>query len=292
MNDEFLTTPDTGYYTRLLAFSPLEDRNTAYVHIQKEIQALEAAIRALKGRHNSLSPISRHPAELLSRIFELLAHSEDSRPFQRRTHWVGVSHVCSQWRHIALECLRLWSHITCFPYSRWAMEMLKRSKMAPLTVEGRAGWGPIASAQDKVVTAALEQLSRIEHLTLTLHGLPKLKDIFSCLSGAAPLLHTFQVTSDDPQTILPENIFSGPGGAPQLHCLSLDRCTVNWKSELLRSLTHLTVARVSTDELITNLDNLPQLESIHLSLVMVPLGPSDASSSLPIHLPLYPTYLS
>jgi len=62
--------------------------------------------------------------------------------------------------------------------------------------------------------AALEQLARIEHLTLTLRGWPMLKEMLSSLSGAAPLLHTFQISSDDSQAMLPENIFSGPDGAP------------------------------------------------------------------------------
>ena len=135
---EFLATPDVTSYACISAFSPPEERIAAYAHIQKEIQAMEAAIRALKVRHNSLNFISRLPAELLSWIFELLALSEDTTPVGRKPHCVGVSHVCSQWRHIALECPRLWTHIQCPLYPRWAMEMLKRSKMAPITVKGLA----------------------------------------------------------------------------------------------------------------------------------------------------------
>jgi len=164
--------------------------------------------------------------------------------------------------------------------------MLKRSKMAPMTVEGRAGWGPSASAEDKAVIAALEQLPRIEHLTLSFpRGWPKLKEISSILSGAAPLLHTFQIHSDDSQTMIPETIFSGPGGAPQLRRLSLAGCSVSWESEFLRSLTHLTVVqvptarRLSVNDLITNLGHMPQLESIHLSSVLAPLEHSELNAS-------------
>ena len=265
------------------AFSPPEDRNTAYAHIQKEIQALEAAIRALKGRHNSLSSISRLPPELLSRIFEFLARGKCYAE-KRKLHWIGISYVCSQWRHIALGCPRLWSDIQCSFSPRLAMEMLKHLKTVPITVEGRAGWGSYISAGNNAVTAALEQLGRIENLTLTLCGSPKLKEIVSSLSGAAPLLHTFQITLDDSQAMLPENIFS-PGGAPQLCCLSLNGCTVNWRSGFLCSLTHLMVARaptgcrLSVNKLITNLGNMPQLESIHLSSVMAPSGQSELNTS-------------
>ena len=195
-----MSTPGIANYARVSAFSPLEDRNTAYAHIQKEIQALEAAIRALKGHHNSLSSISRLPAELLSRIFELLARGEDyisTAAAKRKPHWIG----------------------------------------------------------------------------------------------AAPLLHTFQIHSSG--SILPENLFSGPGGAPQLRCLSLNGCNVHWTSKFLRFLTHLTVARLSAEyrlsvnELITNLGNMPQLESIHLSSAMASPGPSEpnSSSSPYTHLP-------
>lgn len=77
------------------------------------------------------------------------------------------------------------------------MEMLKHSKMAPITVEGCTDWGPY-STEDKAVIAALEELPRIEHLTLTFHReWPKIKDISSILAGATPLLHTFQITLDD-----------------------------------------------------------------------------------------------
>jgi len=174
------------------------------------------------------------------------------------------------------------------------MEMLKRSKMVPITVKGCASWACYPSAGDKAATAALEQLPRIEHLTLTARGFPKVKELLSSLSGAAPLLHTFHITLEDyslDMPALPENIFSGPGGAPQLRCLSLTGCNANWKSEFLRSLTHLTVARLSTgcrlsvDELITNLGNMPQLENIHLCSVMAP--PEHNSSSSPsTHLPV------
>jgi len=238
---EFLTTTDIANYAQVSAFSRSEDRITAYAHIQQEIQTLEAAIRALKVLHNSLSSISRLPAELLSRIFVLLVRSEDTMSVKRKPHWVGVSHVCSQWRHIALECPRLWSHIRYSLCPRWAMEMLERSKMAPITVEDRAAWGSCAaSAGNNAVVAVLKQLARIEHLTLQVQEWPKLTELFSSLSGAAPLLHTFQITSDDSLGMLPETIFSGPGGAPQLRCLSLDGCSVHWKSDFLCSLTHLT----------------------------------------------------
>ena len=265
------------------AFSPLEHRNTAYVDIQKDIEALETAIRALKGHHNGLSSISRLPAELLLGIFELLARDKmDVYIGMEQPPWVEVSHVCSQWRHIALECPRLWSHIQCSLHPRWTMEMLKRSKMVPITVDCRPIFGSNAAS---VITAALEQLSRIEDLTLALSKLPKHNEIFSSLSRAAPLLHSFQIYTEDSQAMLPENIFSGPGGAPQLRKLSLDGCDFHWKSELLHSLTHLTVASVSTecrlsvDELVTTLGHIPQLESIHLSSVMVPPRHSEPNAS-------------
>ena len=93
---EFLTIPDSAsYYACVSAFSPPEDRNTAYVHIKKEIQALGAAIRTLKVRHNSLSTTSRLPPELLSRIFEFLARGENNKAKQK-PDWIGISYVCSQ----------------------------------------------------------------------------------------------------------------------------------------------------------------------------------------------------
>ena len=144
-----------------------------------------------------------------------------------------------------------------------------------------------------MVMVALEQLPRIKHLTLTVrHGWPKLREILS--SRAAPLLCTFQITSEDgSQVVLPEDIFSGPGGAPQLRRLSLHGCNFNLKFKFLRSLTHLTVVRiptgcrVSVNDLVTNLGRMSQPESIHLSSVLIPLlhsEPNDPSSPS-THLP-------
>jgi len=145
--------------------------------------------------------------------------------------------------------------------------------MVPITVEGLGIWGSYASAGNNVVMAALEQLPRIESLTLTLRGWPELKEVSSILSGAAPLLHTFRISLDPSQAMLLENIFSGLGGTPPLRCLSLTGCNVNLKSKFLHSLTHLTVdrlptgCRLSVDELITILGNMPQLGSINLASV-------------------------
>ena len=75
------------------------------------------------------------------------------------------------------------------------MEMLERSKMAPVSVESHTGRGS-TSAEHNAVTAALEQLARIQHLTLSVRGWPRFKEILSSLSGAAPPLHTFQIYYD------------------------------------------------------------------------------------------------
>ena len=169
-------------------------------------------------------------------------------------------------------------------------------KMVPITVEGDLGRRSHTSAVDEVITAALEQFLRIEHLTLTFHrGWPKLEEASSIFSGAASLLRTFQIVSDDLQIMLPETIFSGPSGAPLLRRVDLYRCDFNWRSEFLRSLTHFTVGRVPTgcrlsvSELITNLRNIPQLESIRLfSVLVAPKHPELNASSGPsssTHLP-------
>ena len=86
------------------------------------------------------------------------------------------------------------------------------------------------------------------------------------------------------QDMLPETVFSGPGGTPQLRCLSLTECSVSWESKFMCSLTHLTIVQVPTacrlpvNDLITNLGHMPQLESIHLSSVLAPLEHSELNA--------------
>ena len=82
--------------------------------IDAEIKALEVStgIRVLRLRRNALSPISTLPPEVLAAIFSLLC--PPSSPDRNPDHHIArlrVSHVCHQWRQIALNQPLLWSNV-------------------------------------------------------------------------------------------------------------------------------------------------------------------------------------
>ena len=96
---------------------------------------METNLAVVKKGENNLYPpshiISCLPPELLSTIFNFLACTHVLQDFEC---WVHVTHVCSHWRHIAIDYPNLWTHISLHNPS-WVLEMLAHSKTASITVE-------------------------------------------------------------------------------------------------------------------------------------------------------------
>ena len=79
------------------------------------------------------------PTEVLGLIFRML--SPPSYPHEnvyRCMPIIAVSHVCYRWRAITLSCSALWTHVVPLLLGyMWTVEMLARSKGAPLTLDFR-----------------------------------------------------------------------------------------------------------------------------------------------------------
>jgi hypothetical protein len=67
-----------------------------------EINSLEASIRALKSRRNTLAPFSCLPLETLATIFAFLSESAWNEGAVH-LEWIRVSHGCRRWREAALN---------------------------------------------------------------------------------------------------------------------------------------------------------------------------------------------
>ena len=114
-------------------------------HFQKaiddELNSLEKSARALELRRNALAPISCLPPETLAAIFSFLSLPRDhvrirTGDEEDNLAWLRVTHVCHRWREIALNQPRFWSHIDFNALTLdGVMEVLSRSKMAPLEVQ-------------------------------------------------------------------------------------------------------------------------------------------------------------
>ncbi|KIM35829.1 hypothetical protein M413DRAFT_32185 [Hebeloma cylindrosporum] len=90
-------------------------------------------------RTNDLAPISQLPVEIFNEIFFLHQQNTMMSDYYRResevvtVNWIGITHVCQQWREIALNLPRLWIHLPLM-YPDWTKEMIERSKSAGLIV--------------------------------------------------------------------------------------------------------------------------------------------------------------
>ena len=106
--------------------------------IDAEIFSLEESIRVLRLRRNALSPISSLPPEVVTAIFSHLCPLSPDRNPDHHLARLRISHVCHQWREIALNHAFLWSHLNFTDLSlAGATEVLARAKSVPLYLEAR-----------------------------------------------------------------------------------------------------------------------------------------------------------
>ena len=156
--------------------------------IHAEIKSLEESIQAhygdtstpLKYRRNALAPISTLPAEVIAAIFSFLRRPAASSPRGKpERDLLRVTHVCHQWREIALEQPLLGSRVDCTNLTLAGVrEILARAKNAPLHLEARfhgSHW-----KKDRFGTFEKELLLHISHIRHLGIG-PKTGQVFHLL---------------------------------------------------------------------------------------------------------------
>ncbi|CAL1715547.1 unnamed protein product [Somion occarium] len=79
---------------------------------------------------NSFAPIHRLPEELLRKIITVAI--EDTKQLHGSLSWLRITHVCHQWREIALSTSALWTAIDL--HTRQASTFLHRSGRAGISV--------------------------------------------------------------------------------------------------------------------------------------------------------------
>ncbi|KAG5723409.1 hypothetical protein E4T56_gene13779 [Termitomyces sp. T112] len=251
--------------------------------IDQELQRLEDTIRALRSHRNVLAPISQLPPEMLSKIFAYrVAECADStNPLE----WIRVTHVSRHWRAVALDCPSLWGNLI-FTRPRWSKEMLKRSKMASLFV--KADLSCFTPRIFDAVRLALLHASRIQNLQLRAGSANIERLLTSGPSFQIPMIRSLSLSvprslrfGADEDFTLPDTVLTEE--TPYLRRLELHRVIINWDSQLLKGLTHLTIhdvttsARPTTDQLMNALERMPVLEVLDIqdALPQPPDGPSS-----------------
>ena len=230
-------------------------------------QSIKESIRVLESRRNALAPISSLPPEILAAIFSSLSPSANKGAF--RLKWIYFSHVCRQWRETALNYPHLWSHINSSKLAPAAIpKMLARAKMAPLHLEVN-----FTEWRRKQIDAFERQLEeRISH-TRHLKVSGPLQTVLKRLVSSAPTLEFLSLSHKSRQSassldVIPVNLFNDI--TPSLTSLEVDGCDISWKLPLLKGLKTLKIglinppARPKLEDWLDALDEMPQLESLHL----------------------------
>ena len=268
--------------------------------IDAEIKSLEESVRALKLRRNGLSPVSSLPPDVFAAIFSLLCipgtSSLDGKPDHHLAR-VLVSHVCHQWRSIALNEPLLWSHVDfTTPSLVGVAETLVRAKSVPLHLEASVsrhrGWDNVRSSTFRKELRA--------HLPHTLHLRTSAKPVhlqstLNVLVSPAPTLEYLSLSSRvrrlgrgmvEELLCIPDTLFDG--SAPRLSCLELRNCNISWTSPLLKRLKCLEILTPSADAWpklavwLGALDEMPQLTTLtlHSASPSAPSFPIDVERTV------------
>ena len=278
-------------------------------HALTPTSSLPLSIRALKYRRNALAPISSLPAELIAAIFSYLRLPSNTTPLSslpallyaelfpsfpdidRRpdcpTDWLCATHVCHQWREIALNDPLFWNYVDFTDLtSAGATEILTRAKEMPLHLEARDTFWQDDTRRGAFENQLQSRFSYIYNLHIRAEEF-HLRRIFNKLALPAPILEQVSFSQDviwgfpwEPISI-PDTLFNGT--APRLSRLELRNVDISWRSPLLKGLRYLEIrapsenARPRLAVWLDALDEMPSLESLvlHSASPIAPPFPFD-----------------
>ena len=207
--------------------------------------------------------------------------SQDRKP-DHHISQLRVSHVCHQWREIALNLPLLWSHVNFTSESLNSdgiAEILVRAKSAPLYLE--AIFLGHRQDRDRCRTLQKELHTHVPHIRqLRISAEPVLLEgILKGMASPAPTLELLSLSSASEgnqrrrtprhsQSSIPDTLFES--FTPRLSRVELFECDINWRSPLLKGLKYLEILNPSTNtrpELavwLAALDEMPQLTTLTL----------------------------
>lgn len=210
------------------------------------------------------SPISKLPPELLVRIFE------HHVTYSAVVCWYQITHVCRQWRALAIQTAWLWTTIPTdpdFDNPEWTRIVLERSRNEPLDIT-------LIATPWKMNLAVYRHIFHIRTLSLQYLDVKELEDmvfILSVIGDDAKELEDLQILGCEyrrPRFKLPPTCFRG---ASTLECLDLEWVDIDWQMPFLsQNLSHLSLqnmssaSRPSWAELLGALARMPGLRNLTL----------------------------
>ncbi|KAF6763854.1 hypothetical protein DFP72DRAFT_1163765 [Ephemerocybe angulata] len=251
----------------------------------------EIELRAAKTKYNATSFLNRLPVEILSKVFLDLASAiandfilEPWLPKARAVSWIYVTHVCSHWREVALDCAALWSDIQ-YLKPPLAEAMLSRSKRAPLSFKLSRYLNFNGEFKDVIHKI----LSHSERLVSVEIGSCANAAILAHFSRAAPILEKLSLCGVYPAVDLTSTFLQA--GAPSLKHLALSQFQIeSWAVlPLGPCLTYLrivgsAVQRPSASQFIASIHAMPHLQT----LILENLLPEDEYPTDPVYNTIYP----
>ncbi|KAI0317266.1 hypothetical protein OF83DRAFT_155940 [Amylostereum chailletii] len=210
----------------------------------------------LRHRNTHYPPISRIPPEILLLIFRLLHDGStkdlcsqlfDDNPSRPKSHstWISVTHVCRQWREVALNSPFLWTDIFCPMFPRlWTEEIIKRSSETLLACYLRAREG----SNDKI---GLKRPHKVRVKSIWRKCVPRLQDLHiqfdehafsrSWFCKPIPALESATLVNFGTTVANGHLLMKTFCLAPRLTSLKLYDCYLHRDSPILGQLTRLTM---------------------------------------------------
>ncbi|KAF6756823.1 hypothetical protein DFP72DRAFT_1044578 [Ephemerocybe angulata] len=243
--------------------------------VEQRVLELEKEILALKAFRNTMSRTAALPAEILSDIFLYVAF--DCRLNCRPAAWIPrVTHVCRQWRDVAISSPSLWTDI-CFRTPELMQLMLERSRNAPLTL---SHWGARTRGDRRgdlpILRTALNHISRTQSIDFsTRNGLGTLGTLLTQWPAEpTPVLQTVILKDEKDSFNFPGSF---PSEVPSLRYLELYGCKIaSWKDlplgiklKVLGLHAHASAQRRPTsEEFLVALKRVPSLRKLGLSHIL------------------------
>ncbi|KAI0263086.1 hypothetical protein BC834DRAFT_889044 [Gloeopeniophorella convolvens] len=252
----------------------------------RELLATEAvlvpAFKTFSEILNPLRPVQRLPREVLIRILTLVGNGAEIVP---------ASHVCGQWRAIALRCPKLWTSIRDAELTPMLPFFLERSQDSALDV---------SLTIDSEDSGRLERLtdlpfSRLRSFEIVISGLftDTVKNVLARLRDPAPLLTALAIRFDhDTKIPTPDSADAGDTFTllfnkelPALSAVSF-KALRPWSTLLSEILTSLTLASlfISANDLYPCLKSVPNLELLALLNVISTLSDDYTGGADPVPL--------
>ncbi|KAF8257834.1 hypothetical protein EI94DRAFT_1835371 [Lactarius quietus] len=258
-------------------FSMAPIQENSQEHLQ---QTIDAEIKSLEEYIQASIQALKESVLMLSAIFSFAClpgiPSLGGKPDNNLAR-LHISHVCHQWREIALNQSVLWSHVDFNTLSSTGVtEVLVWAKSVPLYLEAtRLSWRCWDSFHIRTFNTELQATLRglvspaptLEYLSLSFRGVP---------TGS---------------NIIPDTLFDC--STPRLSRLELRNCDISWNSPLLKGLKYLEIiaqsesARPGLAVWLDALNEMPQLKvlTLHLASPIAPSPPVPFGAKRAITLP-------